>query len=161
MILQYYKSLPFVYTNIFSNNVVLNTPIRSSYIPVRITNIMRMGVCNYRHVQVRNLVKINISPEIASDKNRNVKKLHLSGLNARSTNNKSLLINDYVVEKQIGILAITETWLKGGNVDDYITWDVCSKGYKYIHCPMDKYGGGGGIGFLFKHNLKIKKSETT
>ena len=89
LILQYYKSLPFVFSNIFSNNVVLNIPIRSSYIPVRITNRMRMrmGVCNYRHVKVRNLVKINISLEVASDKNRNVKKLHLSVLNARSINN--------------------------------------------------------------------------
>ena len=142
----------------FINNVVRNTPNISVKIPVHITN--RVSARNYHCVRAGNLVKINISTEgCFGDKTRNIKKLHLSVLNARSINNKSLLIKDYVVEKQIDMLAITETWLKAGEVSDYIIRDICPKGYKFIHCPRE-YARGGGIGLLFKQNLKIKKLQT-
>jgi hypothetical protein len=128
------------------NNVVLNPPNISVNIPIRVTN--RVSTRNYRRVGARNLVKVNISTDgCLSDKTRNIKKLHVSVLNARSINNKSLLIKDYVVERQIDILAITKTWLKVGETSDYITRDICPKGYKFIHCPRE-YARGGGIGLL-------------
>ena len=92
-------------------------------------------------------------------KTRNTDKLHLSVLNARSVNNKSLLIKDYVVDNQIDILAITETWLKADEVSGYTIRDICPNGYKFIHCPRE-YARGGGIGLLYKQNLKIKKLQT-
>jgi hypothetical protein len=46
-----------------------------------------------------------------------------------------------------------------GETSDYITRDICPKGYKFIHCPRE-YARGGGCGLLFKQNLKIKKSKT-
>ena len=38
-------------------------------------------------------------------------------LNARSINNKTLHIKDYVVDNKIDILAITETWLKSDDIN--------------------------------------------
>ena len=40
-------------------------------------------------------------------------------LNSRSINNKSLLIKDYVVDRDINVLTITETWLKNSPESDY------------------------------------------
>ena len=113
----HYIAQPFVNINTFSYNVILNTYDSSAYIPVHITNRLQAGRCTYRHIKARNVIEINSSTEDGGDKKLHVKKLHLSVLDARSVNNKSLLINDYVVEMQIDILAITETWLKGGEVE--------------------------------------------
>ena len=87
-----------------TNNISLIAPIisKSRNIPVRVTN--RVKTSKYLHVRPRNLVKVNISSEgCYGDKTRNTDKLHLSVLNARSVNNKSLLIKDYVVNNQIDI----------------------------------------------------------
>lgn len=56
----------------------------------------------------------------------NVKNLiHFCLLNARSLNNKSLAVNDYIVERDLDIFAITETWLKNSSESDFVLRDVC------------------------------------
>ena len=75
LILKHYNALPFVNTNVFSHNIILNTPGSSAYIPAHITNRVRAGGRNYRHVKARNMIEINISTEAGGDKNLNAKKL--------------------------------------------------------------------------------------
>ena len=48
-------------------------------------------------------------------------------LNARSINNKTLHIKDYVVGNKIDILAITETWLKSDDDCYFTIRDICHK----------------------------------
>ena len=43
-------------------------------------------------------------------------------LNARSINNKALFIKDYVVDHQIDILGITETWTKSDPIVLWMSW---------------------------------------
>ena len=42
--------------------------------------------------------------------------VHVCLLNARSINNKSLIIKDVVVDNNIDILALTETWLRADSI---------------------------------------------
>ena len=42
-------------------------------------------------------------------------------LNARSIRKKALHIKDYVVEHDLDVLEITETWLNSGEKDKYYT----------------------------------------
>ena len=80
-------------------------------------------------------------------------------LNARSINNKTLHIKDYVVDNKIDILAITETWLKSDDDCYFTIRDICPQDYVFNHISR-KTGTGGGVGLLFKKNLKIKKLQT-
>ena len=49
--------------------------------------------------------------------------------NPRSICNKALLIKDSTVDNDFDFLALTETWLKPGDVDNIVVNDLCPKGY--------------------------------
>ena len=53
-------------------------------------------------------------------------------LNSRSVRNKSSILKGFVVDKDIDLLALTETWLKPGNIDSSLKskndlWLKCLK----------------------------------
>ena len=75
-------------------------------------------------------------------------------LNSRSVRNKSSILKDFVVDKDIDLLALTETWLRPGNVDCVEIGDLCPTGYDFIHIPRELRGGG--VGLLFKESLDVK-----
>ena len=79
-------------------------------------------------------------------------------LNVRSIRNKALLIKDYVVEHNLEILAITETWLKSGDQDTYYAKEICPTGYDFHHIPRAD-ANGGGVGLLVKKTLQIRKQN--
>ena len=83
-------------------------------------------------------------------------------LNARSIRNKTLIIKDFVIDNDINILTLTETWLNLNSNDQTIINSICPTGYLFQHVPREKRGGG--VGILFKQSLKLKagltKSET-
>ena len=84
------------------------------------------------------------------------KTLNFCLLNARSINNKSLQIKDYVVDRDIDILAVTETWLKVDECCNYITRDITATRYTFIHSPrLNRIGGG--VGMLYRTNLKVQQ----
>lgn len=79
-------------------------------------------------------------------------------LNARSIRNKALLVKDYVVEHDIDVLALTETWLDSSDKDDYYVSEICPTGYVFNHSSrVDLIGGG--VGFLTKKHMRIKKQR--
>ena len=80
-------------------------------------------------------------------------------LNARSINNKTLQIKDYVVDKKIDIFALTETWLKPDDCSDYIIRDISPTGYAFVHTPRPD-GNGGGVGLLYRKNLKMEQIKS-
>ena len=64
-----------------------------------------------------------------------------------------------MVDKNIDILALTETWLKSNECPDFITLDICPLGYAFVHIPRPN-GTGGGIGLLYRKDLKIQQVKT-
>ena len=68
--------------------------------------------------------------------------------------NKTLLINEYVRDDTIDILAITETWLKWGGDSAFIT-ELTPDSYNFIHAPRQR-GRGGGVGLLHRETYSCK-----
>ena len=78
--------------------------------------------------------------------------------NARSINNKTLSIKDYIVERDIDITAITETWLNDTN-SDLAVRNICPSGYSFSHVPRLNRTGGG-VGVIYNNTLNITRYET-
>lgn len=93
-----------------------------------------------------NLVKIKLQPSKAIDL------ANLALLNVRSLKNKASILHDHVIENNIDILGLTETWIK--HYDSAVCADLTPNGYSFknIHRPDKK---GGGVGILYKSNLDI------
>ena len=79
-------------------------------------------------------------------------------INSRSIRNKTLLLNDYVSEHNIDILAITETWLHDDNFDSYFCRDICPEGFSFSHVPRSS-SEGGGVGLLVRRQFKVTKIQ--
>ena len=110
----------------------------------------------HRSRNLNNLISINRLPFQPSKPS--TKLLQFCVLNARSINNKTLHIKDYVVDNKIDILAITETWLKSDDDCYFTIRDICPQDYVFNHIPRTT-GTGGGVGLLFKKNLKKRSSK--
>ena len=104
---------------------------------------------------LNNLVSIKRHPLNSSSANS----LNFCLLNARSIINKTLQIKDFVVDKNIDILALTETWLKPDDRSDYTIRDISPTGYAFVHTPRPN-GNGGGVGLLYRKNLKMEQIKS-
>ena len=69
---------------------------------------------------LNNLVPIKRHPLNSSSANS----INFCLLNARAINKKTLRIKEYVVDKNIDILVLIETWLKPDECSDYIIRDI-------------------------------------
>ena len=85
--------------------------------------------------------------------------LNVCVLNARSIINKTLQIKYLVVDKNINILALTETWLKPDDCSDYTIRDISPTGCAFVHTPRSN-GDGGGVGLLYRKNLKMEQIKS-
>ena len=82
-------------------------------------------------------------------------------LNTRSIRKKAMFLKDYVVENQIDLLAITETWLDLNNQQTAnIINELCPLGFAFMHIPRMK-NCGGGVGLLYNKCYKIEKQDVT
>ena len=77
-------------------------------------------------------------------------------LNARSINNKTTIIKDFVVENNIDLLGLTETWLQSDADNELIIRDLCPSGYSFHHVPRPGSTRGGGVGLLFRSSFNLK-----
>lgn len=75
-------------------------------------------------------------------------------LNARSVCNKTLIIKDFVVDYEVDLMGITETWLHLED-NDVIIGELCPNGFRLVHTPRP-VGRGGGVGLLYKHGISTK-----
>ena len=83
-------------------------------------------------------------------------------LNSQSARNKVDLIGEAVIEHDIDILALTETWLTSTPKDEYYTKELSSSGYKLINVPCPGGGGhGGGVAIIHKDCLSAQTVATT
>ncbi len=105
----------------------------------------------------RFLSQIKCSIESVSNKSN----LSLTLLNARSVNNKSTEISEFIHDNNIDVLALTETWLKKG--DDSVINDLCPEGYSFVGKPRSSKTAkrGGGLGFVHRDIFDIKTISST
>ena len=88
--------------------------------------------------------------------------MRLCLLNVRSINNKAMAVKDLVIDHDVDILVMTETWLRslraGNHVDLVIMMGtLCPNGYRFLHVPRPQ-GRGGGVGLLFEDSPEINSS---
>ena len=83
--------------------------------------------------------------------------MDFSVLNTRSVRNKSLPVKDFIVDRDIDILALTETWLTSGDFDGQVSRDVCPSGYEFYNVPRGCRGGG--IALVYKKLLRFQKQS--
>ena len=72
------------------------------------------------------------------------KPMSFAVLNTRSVRKKTLPVKDLVVEQDVDIFAITESWLSSES-DEFIIRDLCLTGYEFHNVPRGSRGGGLGI----------------
>lgn len=139
---------------------------RNLHIPVRIStnyaicSALQQKAFNRYHSTfhssqiLRNLVDIQRAPIEASTTTASSKLVDLVLLNSRSIRNKTLLIKDFVVDHNIDLLALTETWLRQGDEDQTVVNEICPSGYNLLHVPRVSRAGGG-VALMYKRCFKI------
>ena len=145
-----------------SKSPIMNTndaqDLDDGFIPVRITT--RTDTTCWKPTidyNLRILISIKTMPNPL--KEFNSQSFLFTLFNARSLRNKAMAIKDYVVDNNIDILALTETWRCPGNGDDLEVGILCPNGYRFLHAPRT-HGRGGGVGLLFKDTLRINSVLT-
>ena len=107
--------------------------------------------------RIQALIPVSLSVDLETPIGlRAQRSVAFSFLNARFVKNKRLLIKDWVVDNNIDILALTETWLQPDNKDDHIIGEVTPTGYSFYHSPRQTRGGG--VGILIKDGFDISRS---
>ena len=79
-------------------------------------------------------------------------------LNARSVNNKTLAISDFILSKNIDICAITETWL-ADQTSSAVLNELIPKGYKLFHRPRAGKREGG-LAIIFRDTVLLQSKNT-
>lgn len=121
-------------------------------IPVIISNRLNLDTSHYHNCNVIN----NNLVQIKSNNHKQCLDVHC--WNARSLNEKSIFVHDYLLDKDIDILVITETWL--GVEDPVIIGECTPSGYVFFNCPRpgDRHGG---IAIICKSALKLSISQSS
>ena len=77
--------------------------------------------------------------------------------NARSVRNKATIYSYYILENDLDIIIITETWLNDQG-DESVIHELVPAGYSYVSRNR-KNREGGGIIIIYKETLQIKLSK--
>jgi hypothetical protein len=84
--------------------------------------------------------------------------LKIGFVNAQSALLKVLTIKDYILEHDIDILYVAETWFKNKG-DEVIIGNMIPEGYIFKHTPRSAKNRGGGIGVVHKKHIQMKKES--
>ena len=106
-------------------------------------------------VNKNNLVNVEITRNNATVLQRSNTRLAL--VNSRSIKNKDLMLHQHLVEKEIDICVVTETWL--GQTDSNKIWyeSTVLNRNEFQLFPSNRQGRrGGGIALVTKANIKTK-----
>ena len=74
-------------------------------------------------------------------------------INVRSIRNKALLVRDYIDERELDVVALTETWL--GEDKTTAVSELCGEDFTFVHQPRGGARRGGGVGVLFRKTLQL------
>ena len=84
--------------------------------------------------------------------------LRVCCINAQSCRNKKLAIADHIIEQNIDVMAICETWLKSKR-DTNVIKDMLPNCYSIEHTPRPT-GKGGGVAIIYRSSLQLRKETT-
>ena len=73
-----------------------------------------------------------------------------------SVKNKSLSLNDYILDEKLDLAVLVETWLRPGDLDNVIIAELCPPGYALKHLPRKNGSGCGGVGLVYRENISVK-----
>jgi len=80
-------------------------------------------------------------------------------LNCRSVADKRLSIADFIISRDVDIMALTETCL-GHDNDKQILHDLVPLGYNILQVSRSSGRRGGCVALFFKSNLRVKSVKT-
>ena len=120
---------------------------RSKYIPISAT-----PVSHERNTQTT-----------VTDEQKNVgrsrvtrSRLGLGVMNCHSMDNKSDYLFDHMIDNNLDIVALTETWLPNDETKcRRVVMDCAANGYTLHHVPRSSGRRGGGVGVLNNNSIKI------
>ena len=84
-------------------------------------------------------------------------RIKIATMNVRSIKSKTVPFSEYVISKNLDIVAVTETWLKHDETRSTIA-DISPPGYSFLHEPRPDQRAGGGVGILDIHPLPSFKT---
>jgi hypothetical protein len=86
-------------------------------------------------------------------------KLKCALINARSVCNKATEINDYITDRNLDVLYITETWLKGNERDNVVLAELLPPNFDIIQ-KARRQGRGGGVALIHRKDISVKLCES-
>ena len=104
-----------------------------------------------------NLISIPLQPPHKSVHHRQLLS-HFALINSRSIRIKTLMLKDYIIEHDLDILAITETWLHDDDFDVFFRRDICPAGFRFYYDPWT-ISEGGGVALLVRNQFKVCKQQ--
>jgi exonuclease III len=87
--------------------------------------------------------------------------LQMGLLNAQSVRNKLDIIRDLIIEHDLDILALNETWITTAEKDKSFEKGLSLPGYKPFLVPRKGNKGYGGVGILYKASMDIASKSST
>ena len=108
-----------------------------------------------RTIVKKNLVNIELQKDSTVSQH-----LQFTLFNTRSIDNKAMYLKDFVVDHEIDLLALTETWLDSmDNQTPNTINELCPSGYALIHVPWLSDTHGGGVGLLYNKCYKMEQQQ--
>jgi hypothetical protein len=135
-----------------SDLLLIGKEILSQQTKLRITPEVYQTV---RHLEICSVKPTRRGIKGGSKAQGSMQSALLGLINARSIVNKTVEISDHIIEHNIDILSITETWLSDHNTHDVELNDICPDGYSIVHVP--RLGRrGGGVAVIHKDSIAVK-----
>ena len=130
-------------------------------------NVTRTNLISINPIPVLSRTRHNIEPKLEqrntfrkyvdtqNDFIQNRECLKVGSVNCQSVRNKTDIILDYILEKNLAICSLTETWLKEEDILE--CKQITPKGYSLLceHRPEGKRGGG--IALIYETRLNCQK----
>ena len=123
----------------------------------------RVPTCSYRVVQkygdgvLRGVPGAGSEPELTTTATR--RGIPLGLMNCHSSRNKADLIADHIISHDLGLLALTEAWLKPaetiGDRDARIIGNLTPPGFSFQSVPRPGKKPGGGVGLVYRCGFKV------
>ena len=83
-------------------------------------------------------------------------KVKLGVMNARSVANKLDYVFDHIIDNNLDIVALTETWLSNEEVNNRrVVMECSTHGFTLHHVPRNSGRTGGGVGVLINDRVKL------
>ena len=133
-------------------------------IPVRsVPRNKKQKRCRQAGQNKNNLISVKLLKTLET-----LQKTRLGFINTRSVKNKTTSIYDFILENDLDILAIAETWLQEAG-DEATVKQMLPEGFLMKHAPRkgqsieSRKGHGGGVGIIYKSkiNVTVKESSLT